>query len=142
MEQPDNLTLAFSRHSVPREEAERAGLKAYEFFYGNTEPTLSPLTLLSYAVRRYDDNRTLDAEMRHKLTSEGFLLHGERTPIKRRLRLPGIVAVSLVVPELEHEKVVGEYLEEPFEEVEKLGEWYGAVAKPKPAPGTRLSWIR
>lgn len=141
MKHPDHLTLAFSQQSLPRHQAEEAGLRAYEFFYGNTEPALSPLTLLSHAVRRYDDNRTLTAEMRHRLTDEGFLLHGERTPIKRRLRLPGIVAVSLVVPELEHGKVVGEFLEEPFREVAKLGEWYKTVARPKPKPGTPLSWV-
>jgi hypothetical protein len=136
------VTLSFLRQSFPRHEAETAGLRAYEYFYGNTKPELSPLTLLSHAVRRYDDHQTLTAEMRRSLTEEGFLIHGERTPLKRRLRLPGIVAVSLVVPELEHDKIVGEYLEEPFREVEILDEWYTAVARPRETTGTRLSWKR
>lgn len=142
MSKSEHVTLHFSHQKVPRAEAEVAGQRAYEFFYGNTKPELSPLTLLSYSVRRYDDNKTLSAEMRKKLTDEGFLSHGEQIPLRRRLRLPGAVAVSLVIPEIEHGQVIGEYLEEPFREVSLLDDWYRAVAKPAVQAGTRLSWIR
>ena len=142
MSNPEHVTLNFTRQQIPRPDAEVAGQQAYAFFYGNTRPELSPLTLLSYSIRRYDDNETLSAEMRAKLTSEGFLIHGERVPLKRRLRLPGVVAVSLVVPEIEHGRVIGEYLEEPFREVARLQDWYRAVARPVAEPGTPLSWRR
>ena len=141
MNQTDHLTLNFSRQRVPFKDAVTAGKSAYKFFYFNTDPELSPLTYLSHAVRRYDDNKSLSAEMRHRLTEVGFLKHGERIPIRSRLKLPGIVAVSLVVPELEHGQVIGEYLEEPFREVPVLDEWYRALAKPAMAE-TRLSLIR
>jgi hypothetical protein len=137
MTSPEHVTLRFTNQRIPFDLAEEAGKKAYKYFIDDDKPQLNPLTLLSHSIRRYDDNVTFTAGMRAKLTESGFLLHGERTPLKRRLKLPGIVAVSLVVPDLEHGKVVGEYLEEPFEELPRLDEWYISLTD----VGTKLSWL-
>ena len=135
------VRLQFGGQRLRLDEAERAGFRAYRYFASNTLPELSPLTYLSHAVRRYDDNHSLTAPMRHSLVREGFLDHGENVPIKRRLRLPGVVAVSLVIPELEYGKVAGESLQEPFQSIEVLQRWYEAL-KSKSLTQTRLSWIR
>lgn len=135
------VRLQFGGHRLEATDAEKAGIIAYKYFLGNREPALSPLTMLSHAVRRYDDQHSLSAPMRRNLIQEGFISHGDQVPIKRRLRLPGIVAVSLVVPELEHGKVAGEYLQEPFVGMRVLEKWYASL-RPDARAETRLSWVR
>jgi hypothetical protein len=127
MNESDFLTLSFGNRRVPRHAAEKAGRYAYQFFSSDRDPQLNPLTMLSLSVRRYDDTTTLSAEMRRKLVKRGFLRHGENIPLARRMLLPGIVSVSMVVPELDQNQLVGEYLEEPFKEVERLAEWYEEI---------------
>lgn len=128
MSNPENVTLNFNGRRLPFQAADNAGMYAYEYFYSNTEPTLSLLTPLSYSIRHYDDDKTLDAPMRRSLTIAGFLRHGENIPLRRRLTLPGVVAVALVAAETEDGKLAGEYLEEPFREIPRLSHWYGKAS--------------
>lgn len=139
MPKPEQLTLAFGECKIPRKQAEVDGIRAYESFVGHTSPSLSPLTVLSFAVRNYA-HLELDAQTRRTLTEQGFLMHGEKLPLKQRLRLKGRIAIALVVPEVEDGQLVGEYLSEPFKEVTYLDEWYAATRPEKPHE-TPLSWI-
>lgn len=137
------VKLRFGNQIIPREQAEQAGLIAYKFFLSNREPTLSPLTHLSFAVRRYDDKKLFTAEMSYNLTVNKFLRPGdsERSPLKPRLTLPGKLAVALVVPEIESGQLAGESLQEPFDKIKVLDEWYSSLRSQKESQ-TRLSWLK
>lgn len=136
----DTLTLRYGNQVIRRIEAEEAAQHAYRYFTAHTEPRLSPLTILSYAIRHYN-HIYLDAYDRQELTDNGFLVHGEKRTLKERLRLPGKIAVALVVPEIYDGSLSGEYLEEPFKEARYLDKWYKETHPPRQV-GTKLSWIR
>ena len=131
MHESSHLTLTFANRRVPRVPAEEAGLQAYEYYCSNRQSELNPLTYLSFRVRSRVEMGTSDqlvnADMRYSLTRAGFLRHGENYSLRRRLTLPGLVAVSLVVPEVEDRTLVGEYLDEPFQEIERIPIWYEQV---------------
>jgi len=141
MGRPDTLTLNFGNEAIPRAEAEIAGEMAYRYFTAHTKPELSPLTILSYAIRSYRHGN-VDHNGRHNLTESGFLTHGTTAPLRRRLRLPARVALSMIVPEVEGEDLVGEHLQEPFLEAAYLDEWYEMPHPTEKPPGTRLSWLK
>ncbi|HET7630401.1 MAG TPA: hypothetical protein VFK03_03435 [Candidatus Saccharimonadales bacterium] len=132
MSESESIELKLPRQTLERRFAIDAGKRAYGYFLNHTDPSLNVLTLLSFSVRRYEDRQLINYEVQKRLIDEGFLSCGADNPVKSRLRLPGLVAVSMVVPEVESGKIVGEYLEEPFLDEKILEHWWHELKQPLP----------
>lgn len=140
MPTPEYFSTTFPDRTIERAEAEAAGQYAYRHYLQHTVPTLSPYALLSYCVRRQDDPYLLDANRRALLADKGFLRYGETIPLRTRLLLPGIVAVAMVIPEIENGEIIGEHVEEPFKGVSRLAAWYKKLKDAEDRPA-RISFI-
>lgn len=134
----EHVELRQSRQLLSRKVAEEAGQKAYRFFIASNRPPINELTLMSCVARGYGDEYLIDRETQVTLAREGFLSYGADIPVPERVQLPGSVAVSMVVPDIEDGEIVGQYLEEPFIGIERLLDWYEEFHRSGKSPQGKL----